>query len=213
MTNLVSSAGLAPVLAVAARAGLHELVAGHVRLGRQGGANAKLKIRPWSRAWSLARIASMTWTCCVMGDAPAVRRGACTVDVGDLPAHVQLRTCPAVGCGARLLANLARCAPLLPGTGQIAYVDVDDTMKQTYGYTKQGAGYGYTGVKGLNALIATVSTPVSAPVIATTRLRKGSAGSARGAARLVAGALVTAGHAELPGCGCCAPIPRSTAMT
>jgi hypothetical protein len=38
--NLVSSAGLAPVLAVAARAGLHELVAGHVRLGRQGGVNA-----------------------------------------------------------------------------------------------------------------------------------------------------------------------------
>ena len=44
-------------------------------------------------------------------------------------------------------------------------------------------------VKGLNALIATVSTPLSAPVICATRLRKGSTNSARGAARLVADAL------------------------
>ena len=38
---------------------------------------------------------------------------------------------------------------------------------------KQGAGYGYTKVKGLNALLAIMSTPVSAPVIAATRLRRG----------------------------------------
>ena len=31
---------------------------------------------------------------------------------------------------------------------------------RTYGYAKQGAGYGYSGVKGLNAFLATVSTPV-----------------------------------------------------
>jgi hypothetical protein len=82
--------------------------------------------------------------------------------------------------------------PLLSGAGQLAYVDVDDTVKATFGYAKQGTGYGYTGIKGLNALIATVSTPASAPVIAATRLRKGSAHSARGAARLVADALRTA---------------------
>ena len=52
-------------------------------------------------------------------------------------------------------------------------VDIDDTVKATYGYAKQGAGYGYTKVKGLNALIGIVSTPVSAPVIAATRLREG----------------------------------------
>lgn len=45
----------------------------------------------------------------------------------------------------------------------MAYVDVDDTVRQTYGYAKQGTGRGYTGVKGLNALIATVSTPASSP--------------------------------------------------
>ena len=56
---------------------------------------------------------------------------------------------------------------------------------------KQGAGYGYSGVKGLNALLATLSTPSAAPVIVASRLRKGSANSARGAARLVADALKT----------------------
>jgi hypothetical protein len=65
-------------------------------------------------------------------------------------------------------------------------------VRRTYGYAKQGAGCGYNQVKGLNALLATVSTPRAAPVIAATRLRKGSANSARGAARLVADALVTA---------------------
>ena len=74
----------------------------------------------------------------------------------------------------------------------MSYVDVDDTVKQTYGYRKQGAGYGYTGVKGLNALIATVSTPLSAPIIVASRLRRGSAHSGRGAARLVADALTSA---------------------
>ena len=47
---------------------------------------------------------------------------------------------------------------MLPGARQVAYVDIDDTVRETYGYAKQGAGYGYTGVKGLNALLATVST-------------------------------------------------------
>ena len=64
-------------------------------------------------------------------------------------------------------------------------------VKTTHGYTKQGAGYGYSGVKGLNALIATLSMPTSAPLIAATRLRKGSANSARGADRLIADALAT----------------------
>jgi len=54
-------------------------------------------------------------------------------------------------------------------------------------------------VKGLNALIATVSTPLAAPVITGTRLRKGSTNSARGAARLVPDALTTARAAGATG--------------
>ena len=92
---------------------------------------------------------------------------------------------------AGLLVKLVAHAPLLRDVDQMVLVDVDDTMKATYGYAKQGAGYGCSGVKGLNALIGTVSTVTSAPVIAATRLRKGSTHSARGAARLIADTLAT----------------------
>jgi hypothetical protein len=52
-------------------------------------------------------------------------------------------------------------------------------------------------VRGLNALAAVVSTPLSAPVVAATRLRGGNAASARGAASLAARAISTA-----RACGC-----------
>ena len=42
--NLVSCAGLAPVLQLAERAGLEQLTAPHLHLGKTGGANAHLKI-------------------------------------------------------------------------------------------------------------------------------------------------------------------------
>ncbi|GGJ53151.1 hypothetical protein GCM10010121_074970 [Streptomyces brasiliensis] len=71
-------------------------------------------------------------------------------------------------------------------------MDIDDTIRRTYGYAKQGAGYGYSKVKGLNALLGIVSTPLSAPVIAATRLRKGPTNSARGAAAFVTESIRTA---------------------
>src|SRR5699024_9474996 len=73
--------------------------------------------------------------------------------------------------------------------GQLALVDVDDTIRATYGYGKQAASYGYSGVKGLNAQIAAVSTPGSAPLVAGTRLRRGAAGSATGAGRMLTQAI------------------------
>src|SRR5690625_2807393 len=63
-------------------------------------------------------------------------------------------------------------------------VDIDDTIVEVHGHHKQGASFGYSGVRGLNALLATVSTEQIAPVVAAQRLRKGSAGSPRGAVRL-----------------------------
>jgi len=65
-------------------------------------------------------------------------------------------------------------------------------VKPTFGYAKQGAGRGYTGVKGLNVLLGIISTPSSRPVIAATRLREGSTNSAKGAHRFVADTLITA---------------------
>ena len=100
---------------------------------------------------------------------------------------------------ARFLVNLVGITPLMSDVEEVAYLDIDDTIKPTFGYQKQGAGYGYSGVKGLNALVATCSTPTAAPVIVATRLRKGSTSSPRGAARLVADALVTAAKAGASG--------------
>jgi len=85
---------------------------------------------------------------------------------------------------SRVLVNLAHEAPLVPkpsGDG-LVFVDVDDTIIEVHGHQKQGAGFGYSGVRGINALLATVSTATSAPVIIAQRLRKGASGSPRGAA-------------------------------
>jgi hypothetical protein len=68
---------------------------------------------------------------------------------------------------SRTLAGLATAAPrLLAGTEALAFIDIDDTIREVHGYAKQGAAYGYSGVKGLNAQIAALSSPICAPVIA-----------------------------------------------
>jgi hypothetical protein len=199
--NLVSCAGLAPVLQLAERAGLQKLVAGHVRIDKAGARNAHLKIP--------CLVAGMVAGADSIDDMDLLRHGAMGRLFGGVRAPSTLgtflrsftfghvRQLDAVA--SRLLVNLAGRAPLLPGAAELAYLDVDDTLRQTYGYAKQGAGRGYTGVKGLNALLAIVSTPGSAPVIAAARLRKGSANSARGADRFVSDALVTARKAGATG--------------
>jgi hypothetical protein len=79
-----------------------------------------------------------------------------------------------------MLAGLAGQAPLLPGKDVLAFIDIDSQQKRVCGRKKQGAGFGHTKVqgksllvRGLNALAATISTPLGAPVIAATRLRGG----------------------------------------
>ena len=105
-----------------------------------------------------------------------------------------------------LLAELARRAPLLPGKDTLAFIDIDSQQKRVYGHKKQGAAFGHTKiqgksllVRGLNALAATISTPLAAPVIAATRLRGGNAGSARGAASFATEAVGTARAAGCTG--------------
>ena len=199
--NLVSCADLAPVLALAERAGWQRLAGEHVVIGAPGGVNADLKIP--------ALVAGMVAGADCIDDMALLRHGGMGRLFGGVRAPSTLgtflrsftfghvRQLDAVA--SRLLIDLARRAPLLPGADELVYVDVDDTVRQTYGYAQAGAGRGYSGVKGLNALIATVSMPSSAPVIAAVRLRKGSTNSARGAGRLVADALITATKAGAGG--------------
>jgi hypothetical protein len=97
---------------------------------------------------------------------------------------------------SRFLVRLAHQAPLITtprDNGDRVMIDIDDTIIEVHGYAKQGSGYGYSGIRGLNALLATVSAKDSAPVVVAQRLRKGSCGSPRGAKRLVADALRTTG--------------------
>ncbi|RYY12758.1 MAG: IS1380 family transposase [Alphaproteobacteria bacterium] len=108
--------------------------------------------------------------------------------------HGHVRQLDAVN--SRMLLNLQTATvragqALLPEADELVYVDIDDTIRQTYGYAKQGAGYGYSKVKGLNAMILTATTPTSASVILGARLRKGSTASARGASKLLADGLAT----------------------
>jgi hypothetical protein len=192
--NLVSCAGLAPVLQLAERAGLQDLVGAHIRIGKPGGGNARVKVP--------ALIAGMIAGADSIDDMALLRHGAMGRLFTDVRAPSTLGTFLRTftfghvrqldAVASRLLINLSTSAPLLPGADTLAYVDIDDTVKPTYGYAKEGAGRGYSGIKGLNALIGIVSTPGSTPVITGARLRRGQTNSAKGAHRFVADTLVTA---------------------
>lgn len=209
--NLVSCAGLAPVLEVAERAGLQRLVGEHMQLGGPGGVNAHLKIG--------SLVAGLVAGADSIDDIALLRHGAMKRLFTGVRAPSTLGTFLRTftfghvrqldAVASRLLINLAGQAPLLPAADELAYIDVDDTLRQTYGYAKQGAGRGYTGVKGLNALLAVVSTPSSAPLIAAARLRKGSTNSARGASRLVRDALITARKAGVSGARWCCQVTQA----
>ena len=198
--NLVSCAGLAPVMALADSCGLAELVKTTVTVPGSAGANAYLKVS--------ALVAGMVAGADCIDDMDLLRHGGMDRLFGGIRAPSTLGTFLRAftfghvrqldAVAATVLAGLAARSPLLGGAA-VTFIDVDDTVTQTYGYAKQGAGYGYSGIKGLNALLATVSTPSNAPVIVATRLRKGSANSARGAARMVADAVRTARRAGVGG--------------
>jgi Transposase DDE domain group 1 len=106
----------------------------------------------------------------------------------------------------RVLAELAGRVPLLPGKDVLAFIDIDSQQKRVYGHAKHGAAFGHTKiqgkgllVRGLNVLAASICTPLAAPVIAGTRLRGGSAASARGAASMITEAVSTARAAGCTG--------------
>jgi hypothetical protein len=199
--NLVSCVGLVPVMALAQRSGLATLLAERLTIAAKGGANAAAKV--------LALIAGMVCGADSIDDMDLLRHGGMGRLFDGIRAPSTLgtflraftfghvRQLDAVAAG--LLARLAAATPVLPDAREVVLVDIDDTVRQTYGYAKQGAGRGYTGIKGLNALLVTVSTPISAPLIAATRLRKGSTNSARGAATLLADALATIGRCGATG--------------
>jgi hypothetical protein len=76
---------------------------------------------------------------------------------------------------SRSLTGLTQRSRVLPGLAGPMLLDVDDPIIQVHGYDKQGAGFGYSEVCGVNMLLATVSTASAAPVVVAQRLRKSRA--------------------------------------
>jgi hypothetical protein len=191
--NLIGSAGLIPILRLAEQAGLAALADARLSVPTDKGANAGAKVS--------ALVAGMIAGADSIEDMALLRHGGMGRVFGRCYAPSTLgsflrtftfghvRQLDAVA--SRFLTALAKDTPLVAGVSEVAVVDIDDTIVEIHGYAKQGAGFGYTKVRGLNALIATVSTESCAPVIVAQRLRKGSANSARGAGRLVRDALKT----------------------
>ena len=191
--NLVSSAGLVPLMLLAESAGLRALADAHLSVPTDRGANAGLKVA--------SLVAGMAAGADCIDDMAILRQGGMgrLFEGAYAPSTLgsflraftfgHVRQLDAVA--SRLLGSLAASTPIAAGVDDLALVDLDDTIVEVHGYVKAGAEFGYSGVRGLNALTATLSTASSAPVIVATRLRKGSANSARGAARITADAVKT----------------------
>jgi hypothetical protein len=147
--NLVSHGGLVPVMALAERAGLPELLAEHVRPGGECGVNAHLKVG--------CLVAGMTAGADSIDDMGLLRHGAMDALFGGTRAPSTLGShlrCYAWGnvlqlekTGRELLARLSRGAPLLPGADVLAFIGIDSTQKRVYGHKKQGARFGHTKIQ------------------------------------------------------------------
>jgi hypothetical protein len=192
--NLVSAAGLVPVMALAQRSGLLTLADEHLSVPTDKGAHAGRKIG--------SLVAGMVAGADSIADMAILRHGAMNTlfehpyapsTLGSFLREFtfgHVRQLDAVA--SRLLCSLTEHTPLLTGIDtERVMVDIDDSIIEVHGHSKQGSGYGYSGIRGLNSLITTVTTDTAAPVITGQRLRKGACGSARGAARMIADTLTT----------------------
>ena len=189
--NLIASAGLVPLVRLAQRCALAVLIRRHVKLGVSTGAN------PAEKAMTL--LAAMCAGAGCIENCDMLRTGATSRLFAGIYApstlgsflrcftHGHVRQLQAAA--RRFTGNLIAHAGLIPPGEPIVHLDIDSKVKQVYGPAKQGASFGYTKVRGLHFQIVTASTPRSRPVVVATRLRKGAAGSGKGADTLIAEAI------------------------
>jgi hypothetical protein len=203
--NLVSYAGLVPVLALAEQTRLPEIIEEKVSIKapriKSGSANPVPKL--------LGVIAGMCSGADSIDDLEVLRAGGMPIVFNKVYAPstlgILLREF-SFGHARQLesvlrehLIALAGRTELLAGIDSQAFIDIDSLLRPVYGHAKQGASYGHTKIagkqvlrKGLSPLATTISTPASPPVIAGMRLRAGKTGSGKGAGRMVAQAIATA---------------------
>src|ERR1700722_13049946 len=142
--NLVSLAGLVPVMALAERCGLADLVRDHLRIASRTGVDPDLKIP--------CLVAGMAAGAGSIDDMDVLRHGAMADLFGGVRAPSTLgsflrsftwgnvRQLDAVA--RQLLVTLAGAAPLLPGADVLAFTGMDSMQERVYGHARQGAGFG-----------------------------------------------------------------------
>lgn len=181
--NLVADAGLLLVATLVMRLRLEELIDSVVRLtGRVGGARPGRKV--------LTVVHAMIAGANCIDDTDRLRAGATAAVLGHramAPSTIgtflrsftfgHVRQLEAVIGG-----TIERAWRLGAGPSGTLVVDVDSTICEVHGSTKQGAAYGYTKVLGYHPLLA---TRADTGEVLHARLRKGSANTARGVGRFV----------------------------
>jgi hypothetical protein len=203
--NLVSCAGLVPVMTLAAQTRLLGLLDEKVQIVapriKSGAANPAPKLA--------TVVAGMVAGADCINDIDVLRSGGMKTlfDGVYAPSTVGTLLREFTFGHARQLESVLRehvvalCGrvDLLPEAHQQVFIDIDSLLRPVYGHAKQGASYGHTKIagkavlrKGLSPLATTISTPGAAPVIAGMRLRAGRANSGKGAARMIAQAISTA---------------------
>ena len=202
--NLVSAAGLVPVMELAEQTGLSRLIGEHVDLPstrvRSGAVNPAGKLT--------TIIAGMMCGANSIDDVNLLRAGGtprvfdevyAPSTVGILLREFSFGHANQIAAAARehLIALAARTG-LLAGADERMFVDIDSLLRPVYGHQKQGASFGHAKIagrallrRGLSPQITTISTATAPPVIAEARLRSGRAGSGRAAARQVKQAITT----------------------
>lgn len=211
--NLISCAGLAPVMALAEQAGLSDLVGERVRFDSWR-VVASAGVNPAGKIATI--IAGMAAGADSIDDLQVVRSGGMKRMFGGVYAPATLgqflrefshgHAAQLASVARAHLIALAQRTGVLDGIETVAYVDIDSLLRPVYGKTKQGASFGHTKIsgkqvlrRGLSPLAATISTEACAPVIAEVRLRGGKANSSRGAASMITAAIRTARAAGATG--------------
>jgi hypothetical protein len=181
--TLVADAGLLLTATLVARLGLEALIDGTVRLvGRVGGA------RPGRKVLTLVH-AMLTGADCI-NDTDRLRAGS----TGAVLGH-QVMAPSTLGTFLRSFTfghvrqleavvgrALERAWGLGAGPSGTLVVDLDSTICEVHGYQKQGAAYGYSGIRGYHPLLA---TRADTGEVLHARLRRGNANTARGIVRFI----------------------------
>src|SRR3954469_16261348 len=195
--NLVPSAGLLPAAALAQRLGVERLVDDRLTLAGHGHA---------SGAKALTVLGTMLAGGDSIRDVDVLRTGA-TEDVFDgvrapstigvwLRAFKWSHVPQLDAIGRELLARTWAAGAGPADLTAPLTIDIDSTICPVHGRSKQGAGFGYTKVRGYHPQLAVCAQTGQ---VLFHRLRGGSAGAARGAASLLTETVSRVRHAGATG--------------